>query len=280
MSVSRRSRVPRAPASARVKDPACALYPLTQSGYAGSGRSGVQAGSATVAGLPSVSASVIAVSGRQKPVLQLRVPHRDQCVRGAHVYSGEHPGGVNEVQVPYDNLVPKAGVELGHGIAGIEQRGRRLLRRPLRRGRRAQRLTSLKSRVYAADVSAAGGPGSPNCFPLRTSRGVTAPSQGSIIGAKAGGVGRQTPGAGGCVKKIGAFRPSFARNAIRLSATRVPNLTPASFDQPSGSCASDAAYAASRLACAYGEYVTRILCAAATAAARADAPRGARAVNR
>jgi hypothetical protein len=57
---------------------------------------------------------------------------------------------------------------------------------------------------------------------LRTSIGVTAPAHGLIMGANEGGVGRHTPGAGGVVNAIGAFRPSFARWAIRLSATRVP----------------------------------------------------------
>jgi hypothetical protein len=41
------------------------LYPLGYSGYAGVSNSGVQSGSATVAGLPSVSARLTAVTGRQ-----------------------------------------------------------------------------------------------------------------------------------------------------------------------------------------------------------------------
>jgi hypothetical protein len=51
----------------------------------------------------------------------------------------------------------------------------------------------------------------PNCVALRTSSGVTPPSQGTVIGADAGGVGRQTPGAGGLVNSTGALRPSSAR---------------------------------------------------------------------
>lgn len=49
---------------------------------------------------------------------------------------------------------------------------------------------------------------------LRTSSGFTAPSQGTAIGAKPGGVGRHTPGAGGVVKEMSALRPSLARNEI------------------------------------------------------------------
>jgi hypothetical protein len=63
--------------------------------------------------------------------------------------------------------------------------------------------------------SGAGGSGAevagPNCVALRTSSGVTPPSQGTVIGANAGGVGRQTPGAGGLVNSTGALRPSSAR---------------------------------------------------------------------
>ena len=43
------------------------LYPLGYSGYAGVVSRGVQVGSAIVAGLPSVSARLMAVIGRQKP---------------------------------------------------------------------------------------------------------------------------------------------------------------------------------------------------------------------
>jgi hypothetical protein len=99
----------------------------------------------------------------------------------------------------------------------------------------------------------AGGGGGPNWVALRTSSGVTKPSHGSTIGANAGGVGRKTPGAGGCVNRMGALRPSSSRSRIRLSAARVPNAMPRVLALPSGSCASDAASAESRVACAYGE---------------------------
>jgi hypothetical protein len=55
--------------------------------------------------------------------------------------------------------------------------------------------TSWKSRVQRAEVSF-GGAGGANRVGLRTSSDVTKPSQGSIIGANMGGVGRQTPGPG------------------------------------------------------------------------------------
>jgi hypothetical protein len=70
---------------------------------------------------------------------------------------------------------------------------------------------------------------------LRTSSGVTKPSHGTAIGRNAGGVGRQTPGAGGWVNRMGALRPSFARRRTRLSAARVPNSMPRVFAVPSGS---------------------------------------------
>ena len=47
-------------------------------------------------------------------------------------------------------------------------------------------------------------------------------SQGSKNGAMAGGVGRQTPGAGGMVKVRGPKRPSSVRRAMIRSAARSP----------------------------------------------------------
>ena len=112
--------------------------------------------------------------------------------------------------------------------------------------------TSMKSRVYRAEASV-GGPGGPNWVALCTSSGVTNPSHGSNIDRKPGGVGRQTPGAGGWVNRIGASRPSLARDAIKLSAARIPKVMPFAFAVPSGICASELAYAASRVARAYGK---------------------------
>src|SRR5215472_15464957 len=59
-------------------------------------------------------------------------------------------------------------------------------------------LTSSKSRVYRAEVSAGGGGGA-NWVALCTSSGVTKPSHGADMGRPGGGVDRQTPGAGGWV---------------------------------------------------------------------------------
>ncbi len=55
--------------SARARLPVAAteLYPLGYSGYGGVAIIGTQLGSGLVAGLPSVSARLIAVIGRQKP---------------------------------------------------------------------------------------------------------------------------------------------------------------------------------------------------------------------
>src|SRR3954447_15490291 len=58
-------------------------------------------------------------------------------------------------------------------------------------------LTSLKSRVYRAEVRAGGRFRGANCVARRTNSGVTKPSHGADMGENAGGVGRQTPGAGG-----------------------------------------------------------------------------------
>jgi hypothetical protein len=71
-------------------------------------------------------------------------------------------------------------------------------------------------------------------------RGVTCPSHGAknvVFGV----VGRQTPGAGGASKVIGALRPSFCRSAMKWSAARSPYRSPCSLAGPSGIAASDAA---------------------------------------
>lgn len=78
----------------------------------------------------------------------------------------------------------------------------------------------------------------------------------------------------------GALRPSPTRCAISTSAASSPNATPRRSARPSGTRASESAYAASSAARADGEYVTRTLCAAATAAACDEAWRGARAWKR
>src|SRR5450759_5153212 len=85
--------------------------------------------------------------------------------------------------------------------------------------------TSAKSRVYLAEVRLGGGGGA-NWVALCTSSGVTEPSHGFSIVVNVGGVGRHTPGPGVAVKDMGAFRPSWLRALIRLSAARVPKVMP------------------------------------------------------
>ena len=60
---------------------------------------------------------------------------------------------------------------------------------------RPRSLTSLKPAVYSALVNAGGGPGR-NCEPLSRAKGVTLGHCGVWAGAKAAGVGRQSPGVG------------------------------------------------------------------------------------
>ena len=153
--------------------PVTPAYPLTYSGYGGVVSSGVQVGSAAVAGLPSVSASLMAVIGRHKPYRYL---------------------------------------------------------------------------ACQTEMSAGGGPGSPNWAPLRSIKGRTAPSHGTAMGRSPGGVGRQTPGAGARVNRTGAFRPSCALAETSVLAARSPYAMPRSFAGPAGTLASDAAYAVSRMA--------------------------------
>jgi hypothetical protein len=93
-------------------------------------------------------------------------------------------------------------------------------------------LTSLNSAVYFADVIAGGGPGR-NCVGDVIVSGVTWLSHGSKNGAFAGGVGRHTPGAGAWSNVTGAFRPSFARSAMKWAAAASPYAMPCSFAGPS-----------------------------------------------
>ena len=81
--------------------------------------------------------------------------------------------------------------------------------------------TSLKSSVYVWDVSAGGGPGR-NWLGESSSSGRIWAIHGSKNGANAGGVGRQTPGAGGTSKVTGAKRPSSSRSSMSRSAARSP----------------------------------------------------------
>src|SRR6185437_14310117 len=65
------------------------------------------------------------VDRRDRPpeaVEVLRVPDGDDRVGAAHVDCGGQPGGVDDVQVPYGELVAQRRVELDDGVAGEEQR--------------------------------------------------------------------------------------------------------------------------------------------------------------
>ena len=81
--------------------------------------------------------------------------------------------------------------------------------------------TSLKSSVYVWEVNAGGGPGR-NWLGDSSTSGRICAIHGSKNGANAGGVGRQTPGAGGTSNVTGAKRPSSARSSISRSAARSP----------------------------------------------------------
>ena len=78
-------------------------------------------------------------------------------------------------------------------------------------------LTSLKSSAYAALVSAFG-PSVRSISALGTMNGRTFPTHGAGSDAKFGGVGRQTPGAGGYRSGGGPKRPSSCRAASIAAA--------------------------------------------------------------
>src|SRR5437764_1729698 len=90
-------------------------------------------------------------------------------------------------------------------------------------------LTSLKSSVYAPLVSAFG-PSVRSISALGTRNGRTFPTHGAGSFAKLGGVGRQTPGAGGYSVGGGPKRPSFCRAISIALAVASPIATPAAFD--------------------------------------------------
>src|SRR4029078_7202542 len=131
-------------------------------------------------------------------------------------------------------------------------------------------LPSLKAAVDSGDVMAGCGPGSPNCAPLCTTRGVTEPIHGTNIARFAGGVGRQIPGPGVGANVIFALRPSFARRAMIALAARIPKAIPLALAGLLRIDASADAYAASKFVWAYGEYVSRTWCAAAATAASSE----------
>src|SRR4029078_8570872 len=128
---------------------------------------------------------------------------------------------------------------------------------------RPVRLTSLKAAVYSGDVMAGCGPGSPNCAPLSTTRGLTEPIHGTNIARFAGGVGRQIPGPGVGANVMFALRPPFARSAMIALAARVPKAMPLALAGLLRIDANAVAYAASKVVCPCGEYGFRTWGAAA-----------------
>src|SRR5438552_18615602 len=66
LKVKEMASVPKKAARTAALAPLTPLWPEMYDGWAGVTRNGVQAGSAAVSGLPSVSAARIAVTGRQK----------------------------------------------------------------------------------------------------------------------------------------------------------------------------------------------------------------------
>src|SRR5438132_2925194 len=90
-------------------------------------------------------------------------------------------------------------------------------------------LTSLKSSVYAALVSAFG-PSVRSISALGTRNGRTFPTHGAGSFRKLGGVGRQMPGACGYGVGEGPKRPSFSRAVSIALAVASPMVTPAALD--------------------------------------------------
>ena len=102
-------------------------------------------------------------------------------------------------------------------------------------------LTSAKSAAYSG-VSMSSGPGSEICVGEVSARGLTNPSQGTAIGAKAAGVGRQSPGSSTTFRVMAALpRPSFCRSAMSASAAASPTRLPCSIPTPLGMPARDVA---------------------------------------
>src|SRR5262245_42873766 len=113
--------------------------------------------------------------------------------------------------------------------------------------------TSLTSLTYKSLSSAGGGP-TRNCDGLLITQGVTRPQPGSEAGAKAGGVGTQTPALpapGALYGNCAVSEPSIARKARTCAATFSPTSIPGS-DVVRPRAASELPYRASSAACWFG----------------------------
>src|SRR4030095_426132 len=243
-----------------------------------------QAVSGSVAGLPSVSAVRIAVTGRQK--WKVYLASQAQMAASAMAMFNkanslafspsvlpcaaamicailfQWPGGVS---VPAPSAQNKAisvcsSVRVEPVVAPSS-------------------VTSLESVAYCA-LSREGGPGGRNWEPLLIPNGATNPHWGNKYGAEAGGVGNQTPGplppGGGTMSS----EPSLTRAARIWFATNSPHTIPAIFCGPLGIAARIAMCSVSKLDAAAGNKLTSALCAAAVAAALREAPAGAKLCTR
>src|SRR5262245_35629766 len=190
--------VPKKPASTAAPAALNVLCPDVYDGNGGVGISGVQSLSATVSGLPSVSAARMAVTGRQKlysyfasqatrtasaramlsransRAFSARLRPRAADTSCATMF--QCPGGV---AVP-GPLIQNRAISVCSAVRVV------LSMAP-------SSLTWLKAAVYSALVRAGGG-GGRNCEPLFKANGSTSGQPGRTAEAKSGGVGCQSPG--------------------------------------------------------------------------------------
>src|SRR5262245_35320936 len=187
------SSVPKNPARAVAAAAPYALCPDEYDGCAGVAISGVQVGSAAVAGLPSVSAARMAVTGRQKLYVYLVSQVAMYASAPARFMSANSRAFCDRVK-PWASDTLAAIWFQWRGDGSAQNRAISVpsaLRMVLLAA--PSSLTSLKAAVYSRLVSA-GGPAARNWSPLVRAKGVTPPQCGSNAAAKAGGVGCQSPG--------------------------------------------------------------------------------------
>ena len=97
-------------------------WPLGYSGYGGVSSSGVHFGSATVAGLPSVFASWMAVIGRQKAKSYLARQQEMAASARGRVEDRERAGAAHDVEAVSLHEVPDARLVLDRRVVAPEQR--------------------------------------------------------------------------------------------------------------------------------------------------------------
>src|SRR5262249_47848882 len=106
-------------------------------------------------------------------------------------------------------------------------------------------------------------------------KGLTLSKLTPIAGAKAGGVGIQTPSPAPGVYGVTTFAPSFARRARIAAAAERPVAMPSALALPSGMAASAEASAGSSALFWFGILTTRAPLAAGATAASGEAVGGA-----